>query len=219
MHEDSPEKALKFLSSLQRVAAEYFRRRGFSVGLSSLLPDKNVDLSANIPSNLSDWEKACFTQKLKNEKSLEAKKLFNRKNPFLRLTSECSGAKGSLLNLIQMKTSLGQQYINGALIKKYRKSSYGNRVLSSDLFGKPSDSIYSKGYIEGSFIRGLKARELFCGISRVNLLDTLKTANSVLKLWKCLEDASCTIPEDYSVRCDGKILCFNKKGCCQIAYD
>lgn len=221
LHEDSPEKALKFLSSLQRVAAEYFRRRGFSVGLSSLLPDKDVDLSANIPSNLSDWEKACFTQKLKNEKSLEAKKLFNRKNPFLRLTSECSGAKGSLLNLIQMKTSLGQQYINGALIKKYRKSSYGNRVLSSDLFGKPSDSIYSKGYIEGSFIRGLKARELFLhGIaSRVNLLDTaLKTANSGYasrKLWKCLEDASVVHNTeeggDYSVRCDGKILCFNIK--------
>lgn len=219
LHQNDPSKALKFLSSLQRVVAQFFRRRGFSVGLTSLMPDKEVDLSVSIPDNLGDWEMTCLMQKLKNEKAIEAKKLFKRTNPFLQLTSECSGAKGSLMNLIQMKASLGAQLVNGSLIKTYRRSSYGHRVLSSDPFGPLSKTIFTKGYIQGSFLRGLSPQEMFLHAisSRINLLDTaLKTANSGYmsrKLWKSLEDSVVQHPTfeggPMTVRCAGKILCFD----------
>ena len=218
LHADDAKLALLFLSSLQRVSAEYFRRRGFSVGISSLLPDTEVDLQVDIPDKLSDWEMACVVQRLKNEKAADAKKLFLKSNPFLQLTSEGSGAKGSLMNIIQMKTSLGPQYVNGSMIKKYRKSSYGNRVLSSDPFGALSNTIFTKGYIQGAFLEGLTPQQMFLHAisSRINLLDTaLKTANSGYmsrKIWKCLEDSIVHHPTwsdgDMSVRCGGKMLQF-----------
>ncbi len=219
LHKDNAAYALKFLSSMQRIAAEFFRRRGFSVGLSSLLPDTEVDLNVNISDKLTDWEMQCVVQQLKNEKAAEAKTLFVKTNPFLQLTSECSGAKGSLMNIIQMKASLGPQLVNGALIKKYRTSSFGNRVLSSDPFGNLSNTIFTKGYIKNSFLNGLNPQEMFLHAisSRINLLDTaLKTANSGYmsrKIWKCLEDSIVhhnTLKDGpMSVRCDGKMLCFD----------
>ena len=218
LHADDGALALLFLSSLQRLSAEYFRRRGFSVGISSLLPDTAVDLQVDIPDKLSDWEMACVVQRLKNEKAADAKKLFLKSNPFLQLTSEGSGAKGSLMNIIQMKTSLGPQYVNGSMIKKYRKSSYGNRVLSSDPFGALSNTIFTKGYIQGAFLEGLTPQQMFLHAisSRINLLDTaLKTANSGYmsrKIWKCLEDSLVHHPTwkggDMTVRCDGKMIHF-----------
>ncbi len=224
LHRDNPEYALKFLSSLQRLSAEFFRRRGFSVGLDSLLPDTKVDLNVNIPDNLTDWEMSCIVTKLKNEKAAEAKILFEETNPFLQLTSEGSGAKGSLMNIIQMKTSLGPQLVNGKMIQKYRKSSFGNRVLSNDKFGSLSNTIFAKGYIKGSFLEGLTPQQMFLhGISsRINLLDTaLKTANSGYmsrKIWKNLEDSlvhhNTWKDGPFSVRCDGKMLCFELKADC-----
>jgi len=217
IHKHNKRTALNFLYSLQRVCSEYLRRRGFSVGLDSLLPDKKVDLDVkNDYVGLNKWQMGCITRKLKDEKAIQAKKIFNKQNNFMVLSSEGSGAKGSLMNLIQMKSSLGQQSVNGDVIQTYRSSNYGNRVLSSDKFGEKN--IFTQGFIKGGFLPGLNPKEMFLHSisSRINLLDTaLKTANSGYasrKLWKNLEDAIIQHPTEkdgpYSVRCDGKMLRF-----------
>lgn len=217
IHKNNKRSALNFLYSLQRVCSEYLRRRGFSVGLDTLLPDKKVDLNVeNNYTGLNKWQMGCITRRLKDEKAIQAKKIFNKKNNFMVLTSEGSGAKGSLMNLIQMKSSLGQQSVNGDVIQTYRSSNYGHRVLSSDKFGEKN--IFTQGFIKGGFLPGLNPKEMFLHSisSRINLLDTaLKTANSGYasrKLWKNLEDAVVEHPTfeggPYSVRCAGKMLRF-----------
>lgn len=209
--------ALDFLYSLQRITSEFFRRRGFSVGLDSLLPDQPVNLNLNKEyTTTNKWEMSCIGRQLKDEKAREAKKLFKKDNKFIELTSEGSGAKGSLMNILSMKASVGQQYVNGDIIKTYRRSNYGNRVLSSDRFGE--NNLFVHGYIKGSFLNGLNPKELFLHSisSRINLLDTaLKTANSGYasrKIWKNLEDALIQHPTfqggPMTIRCSGKILRF-----------
>ena len=218
IHNEDPSLSLKFLFSIQRIASEYFRRRGFSVGLEHLLPDKNIDLVFNSKiEGMNDWEMACTVRRLKNEKAIEAKNMFSKTNNFIQLTSEGSGAKGSLMNIIQMKATLGQQYVNGDVIHTYRNSDRGNRVLSSDSFGK--SNIFTHGFIKGGFLKGLNPKEMFLHSisSRINLLDTsLKTANSGYasrKIWKCLEDTIVQHPTwkdgPMTVRCSGKILRFD----------
>ena len=215
IHTRDPQLALQFLYSLQRVTSEFLRRRGFSVGLDALLPDKPVNLNIKKTyKKMNKWEMSCLGRKLKDEKAQEAKKLFDHSNTFMQLTSECSGAKGSLMNILSMKASVGQQYVNGNVIKNYRKSNYGNRVLSSDKFGE--DNIFVHGYIKGAFLTGLNPKEMFLHSisSRINLLDTaLKTANSGYcsrKIWKNLEDAvvqhETALGGSMSIRCSGKML-------------
>ena len=218
LHKHNPQLALDFLYSLQRIASEYFRRRGFSVGLDSLLPEKKVARSVRkLNKQMDKWEMGCLARQMKNEQAVNAKKLFTRENKFIQLTSEGSHAKGSLMNIISMKSSVGQQYVNGDIIKTYRRSNYGNRTLSSDKFSE--NNIFTHGYIQGDFLTGLNPKELFLHSisSRVNLLDTaLKTANSGYasrKIWKNLEDAvivnnTCKGGK-MSIRCSGKILRFD----------
>ena len=218
IYNQDPSLSLKFLFSIQRISSEYFRRRGFSVGLEHLLPDKDIDLVFNSKvEGMNDWEMACTVRRLKNEKAIEAKNMFSKTNNFIQLTSEGSGAKGSLMNIIQMKATLGQQYVNGDVIHTYRNSDRGNRVLSSDTFG--TNNIFTHGFIKGGFLKGLNPKEMFLHSisSRINLLDTsLKTANSGYasrKIWKCLEDTIVQHPTwkdgPMTVRCSGKILRFD----------
>ena len=125
IYKKDPQLSLHLLYSIQRLVSEYLRRTGFSVGLANLLPDQPIDLKVkNVNKKRNKWEMACIVRKLKDEKAVEAKSLFNAQNTFIQLTSEGSGAKGSLMNVIQMKANLGQQYVNGDIIKTYRKSMY-----------------------------------------------------------------------------------------------
>ena len=138
IYNKSPKQAIDFLNTLQRVAAEYFARRGFSVGLSCLEPEKldginNTEYNMEIQGD--EWEVVRKGMQYKEQNAHKAKAILNENNRFLTLTSERSCAKGSLLNIIQMLSSLGQQFFKGGLIESYRPSEKGSRVLSSDRFG------------------------------------------------------------------------------------
>ena len=85
-----------------------------------------------------DWEVIRRGMQYKEKNAHAAKSILRENNRFLTLTSERSCAKGSLLNIIQMLSSLGQQFFKGGLIGTYRPSERGDRVLSSDPFGKKS---------------------------------------------------------------------------------
>lgn len=213
IYKQSKRDAVVFINSLQRIAAEYFARRGFSVGLSCLEPDKLHLIKKHkhdMQIHGDDWEVIRRGMQYKETNAHAAKSILREDNRFLTLTSERSCAKGSLLNIIQMLSSLGQQFFKGGLINTYRPSERGNRVLSSDPFNKKQ--MTSHGYIESAFLKGLNPQELFLHAisSRLSLLDTaLKTATSGYasrRLWKSMED--CIVQYDMSLRCNGRMLMF-----------
>lgn len=213
IYKQSKQKAVEFINSLQRIAAEYFARRGFSVGLSCLEPDKLHLIKKHkhdMQKKGDDWEVIRRGMQYKEKNAHAAKSILREDNRFLTLTSERSCAKGSLLNIIQMLSSLGQQFYKGGLIQNYRTSERGDRVLSSDQFNKKQ--ITSHGYIESAFLKGLNPQELFLHAisSRLSLLDTaLKTATSGYasrRLWKSMED--CIVQHDMTLRCNGRMLMF-----------
>ncbi len=205
----NPTRALHFLRDLQRVAAEYLRTRGFSIGISTLEPRKELNgTELEFQNTVGDeWYLIQKGRKERQKQALQIQKLFSKDNNFISLTSEGSGAKGSLVNLVQMRCSLGQQYYKGSLLPKFR----GNRFLSSDAFN--DESILTKGFITGNFLDGLTPKELFQHSisSRLSLLDTaLKTAEtgySSRRLSFCLQDI--LLHYDNTIRNGDRILRFN----------
>lgn len=214
--------ASNFLFLLSRIGAEFLRRRGFSVGVSSLEPWKKVDEKIVVPDRVKEFMHKTQTKDpwlllrlgnlYKSLKALKTKEIFSENNPMLVLGSEKSGAKGSLLNLIQIRSSLGQQYYKGSLIRHFRAN---QRVLSSDKRGSYSkeEALLQKGFIDSNFLQGLKPREvmLHAMTSRLSLLDTaLKTSETGYasrRLGKSLED--CIVQYDQTLRNNDRVLFFD----------
>ena len=213
--------ASNFLFLLSRIGSEFLRRRGFSVGVSSLEPWKKVDEAIVVPERVKTFMAETQTKDpwlllrlgnlYKSLKALKTKEIFSDDNPMLLLGSEKSGAKGSLLNLIQIRSSLGQQYYKGSLIRHFRAD---HRVLSSDKKGALSkdEALLQRGFIDSNFLKGLTPREvmLHAMTSRLSLLDTaLKTSETGYasrRLGKSLED--CIVQYDNTLRNNDRVLFF-----------
>ena len=109
-----------------------------------------------------------------------------------------AGSKGKTINVAQMIACLGQQNVDGKRIP----NSYNNRSLPC--FSKYDISPESKGFVESSFIQGLKPHEFFFHAmgGREGLIDTaVKTSETGYiqrKLIKAMEDLK--IYYDISVR-------------------
>lgn len=212
-----------FLYLLSRISAECLRRRGFSVGLSSLESWKSTDESFDIEQKTKDFVDKVQTKDewlllrlgnlLKSKKAVRTKDIFSENNPMLILGAEKSGAKGSLLNLIQIRSSLGQQYYKGGLIRMFRNG----RVLSSEPLHSTDLSkeqqLARRGFIDSNFLKGLNPTEcmLHAMTSRLSLLDTaLKTSETGYasrRLGKSLED--CIVQYDNTLRNNRRVLFFD----------
>ncbi|NPE26437.1 DNA-directed RNA polymerase subunit A' [Methanococcoides sp. SA1] len=86
-----------------------------------------------------------------------------------------SGAKGSILNISQISGSIGQQVLRGGRID----FGYTNRTLS--FFKKGDLSPSAGGFVNSSFMKGMKPQEFFFGAmtGRDGLMDTaLRTPKS-----------------------------------------
>jgi DNA-directed RNA polymerase subunit A' len=86
-----------------------------------------------------------------------------------------SGAKGNILNMVQMSACVGQQALRGSRIKK----GYGERTLTC--FKKGDISPEARGFIRSSFKKGLNPKEFFFQAitGRDALMDTaLRTPKS-----------------------------------------
>ena len=194
---------LRFLRDLQRIAAQYLRTSGFSVGISSLYPAENVT-SQPMP-NISD--ERLFLRAASHLRELCARDfrdLVNKRghNAIMQLSE--SGAKGSFINMLQMRSTLGQQLYKGHTIPLHR----GSRVTSHESF-----SVANKGFIRGNFLRGLSAVEMFIHAipSRLSLLNTyLKTSEAGYasrRLGMCLQDICSEY--DGTIRNGKKVLFFD----------
>ena len=135
----------------------------------------------------------------------EGRKNLSKDNRFLMIVE--SGSKGSLVNISQMISCLGQTNVDGKRIT----NGFENRTLPH--FKKFDDSPGARGFIENSYISGLTAPELFFHAmgGRIGLIDTaVKTSSTGYiqrRLIKGLEDLK--IEYDMTVRNNrGKIVQF-----------
>jgi len=132
-------------------------------------------------------------------------KSLDKKNRMIDMVT--SGSKGSVINVSQMISCLGQQKVDGKRIP------YGFTDRTLPHFLKYDDSPEGRGFVESSFISGLSPQEFFFHAmgGREGLIDTaVKTSETGYiqrKLIKAMEDLKVNF--DLSIRnANGRIVQF-----------
>jgi|UniRef100_A0A6C0IMA5 DNA-directed RNA polymerase II subunit RPB1 len=225
--------ASDFIDDLQNVITEYMKSSAFSVGISDLIADKfttdsiiqaitaqkqevqsiidkvHMGLFENNTSYTNMEEFESNVNNVLNEARKQAgnigQKSLSKNNRFLMIVN--SGSKGSLINISQMISCVGQQNVEGKRIP------YGFESRTLPHYSKYDDSPEARGFVENSYITGLTAPELFFHAmgGRVGLIDTaVKTSQTGYiqrRLIKGLEDLK--VEYDMTVRNNkGKIIQF-----------
>jgi intein/homing endonuclease len=183
-----------YIDDLQQIITEYMKTSAYSVGISDLISnsettervlrvimEKMNDVKDIIDkvhlgilennsgkTNVQEFE-IQVGNVLNNATSETGKigvKSLDKSNRFVKIVK--SGSKGSMLNISQMISCLGQQSIDG------KRVPYGfdNRTLPH--FSKYDDSPEARGFVKNSYISGLTAPELFFHAmgGRMGLIDT-----------------------------------------------
>uniref|UniRef100_A0A6C0HTW7 DNA-directed RNA polymerase n=1 Tax=viral metagenome TaxID=1070528 RepID=A0A6C0HTW7_9ZZZZ len=227
-------KAADFIDDLQNVVTEYMKSSSFSVGISDLISNRETQDSIiqaitkqkqevqtliekvhlgifennSASSNMVEFESNINKQlnKANEEAGKIGRKSLSKDNRFLMIVN--SGSKGTLINISQMISCLGQTNVDGKRIPY----GFDNRTLPH--FNKFDDSPVARGFIENSYISGLTAPELFFHAmgGRIGLIDTAcKTSTTGYiqrRLIKGLEDLR--VEYDMTVRNNmGKIVQFS----------
>jgi DNA-directed RNA polymerase II subunit RPB1 len=228
-----PFAATNFIDDLQNVITEYMKTSSFSVGISDLIANKvtqekivNIisEKKTEVQSELDKVHLGIFENETSNSNMVqfettvnnilnkatelsgkEGRKSLSKDNRFLMIVE--SGSKGSLVNISQMISCLGQTNVDG------KRITYGFEDRTLPHFKKFDDSPGARGFIENSYISGLTAPELFFHAmgGRIGLIDTaVKTASTGYiqrRLIKALEDLK--VEYDMTVRNNrGKIVQF-----------
>jgi len=209
-----PQRAAQFINDVQNIVTKYNLFSGFSVGASDLIA--NIEADDFIKKTIADGKKkiadimssvhaGTFTnisgrpdgEELEN-KIMSALKDINsqisenvnnslsKDNRMVQMVK--SGAKGGDLNITQMMALLGQQFVAG------RRIQYTLQDRTLPHFSRFDDSMESRGFVENSFINGIRPAEFFFHAmgGREGLIDTaVKTSDSGYiqrKLVKTMED-------------------------------
>jgi DNA-directed RNA polymerase II subunit RPB1 len=231
------EESQVFIDNIQAVVTEYMKTTGYSVGMSDLISNEETNTKINevianqkrevanlihqVHLGILDNKSGRTNQEyfesevnnILNKASSESGKIaidrLNKDNRFVNIVK--SGSKGSVLNISQMISCLGQQNVDNKRIPY----SYPNRTLPH--FKQFNDSPVARGFVESSFISGLSPEELFFHAmgGRVGLIDTaVKTSQTGYiqrRLIKGMEDVM--VCYDRTVRNNKqKIIQFNYGG-------
>jgi len=226
-------RASEYIDDMQNIITEYMKSSSFSVGISDLIADRKTQDSiiqailtqkqevqsiiekvhlGIFENNTSTTNIAEFETSINNvlNKATEqagkiGRKSLSKNNRFLMIVN--SGSKGSLINISQMISCLGQTNVDGKRIPY----GFDNRTLPH--YSKFDDTPGARGFIENSYISGLTAPELFFHAmgGRIGLIDTaVKTSQTGYiqrRLIKGLEDIK--VEYDMTVRNSiGKIIQF-----------
>jgi len=209
-----PQRAGQLINDVQNIVTKFNLFSGFSVGSSDLIANSETDefvrntlingrkkvadiLSSvhsgtflNDSGRLDGEELENQILKALNDVSSEINKKITESLPesnrMLHMVK--SGSKGKDLNITQMMALLGQQQISG------RRIQYTLQDRTLPHFPKYDDGIESRGFVENSFISGLRPSEFFFHAmgGREGLIDTaVKTSDSGYiqrKLVKTMED-------------------------------
>tara|TARA_B100000700_G_scaffold308706_1_gene386761 strand:+ start:1687 stop:6048 length:4362 start_codon:yes stop_codon:yes gene_type:complete len=232
-----PDRTQMFLDNVQDIVREYLLNKGFSVGISGLIADDTINgkmrdvvtaqkkevlktiqhVHLNIFENVTGRpNEEVFEEKIRsslNKTLLNAGdigiKSFTKDNGFVTMVN--AGSKGSVINIAQMISCLGQQSVDGKRIPK----GYVDRTLPH--YHKYDNTPESRGFVESSFINGLTPQEFFFHAmgGREGLIDTaVKTSETGYiqrKLIKAMEDLR--VSYDLSVRNEnGSIIQFMYSG-------
>jgi DNA-directed RNA polymerase II subunit RPB1 len=193
--------AANFIDRLQHVLTEYMKVCGYSVGVSDLIAteqtteeirskiqEKKREVDAVIESSLkgtfkneTGYTNAEVLEDKINEILAAANEMAGKiglnslttTNRFVQMVN--AGSKGSTINITQMISCLGQQQMDGQRIP------YGLNGRTLPHFAKYDDSMKARGFVESSFIGGLRPYELFFHAQggREGLIDTaLRTAET-----------------------------------------
>ena len=228
-------KAAQFIDDIQNIITEYMTTSSYSVGISDLIADRqtqdsiataitsqkqqvqslidqvHLGIFENTTANTNLLEFETQVNNILNKATEQAGKIgrksLDKNNRFLMIVE--SGSKGSLINISQMISCLGQTNVEGKRIP------YGYEDRTLPHFNKYDDSPLARGFIENSYISGLTAPELFFHAmgGRIGLIDTaVKTSQTGYiqrRLIKGLEDLK--VEYDMTVR-------NNKHKIVQFAY-
>ena len=183
-----------YIDDLQQVITEYMKTSSYSVGISDLISDRkttekvlhvistkmnevkdiidkvHLGILENNSGKTNTQEFEVQVGNVLNNATSETGKIgvksLDASNRFVKIVK--SGSKGSMLNISQMISCLGQQSIDG------KRVPYGfdNRTLPH--FSKYDDSPEARGFVKNSYISGLTAPELFFHAmgGRMGLIDT-----------------------------------------------
>ncbi len=226
-------RATEYIDDMQNIITEYMKSSSFSVGISDLIADRktqdsiihailtqkqevqsiiekiHLGIFENNTSTSNNTEFESSVNNVLNKATEQAGKIgrksLSKNNRFLMIVN--SGSKGTLINISQMISCLGQTNVDGKRIPY----GFDNRTLPH--FSKFDDSPGARGFIENSYISGLTAPELFFHAmgGRIGLIDTaVKTSQTGYiqrRLIKGLEDIK--VEYDMTVRnSQGKIIQF-----------
>ena len=226
--------ASNFIDDLQNIVTEYMKTSSFSVGISDLIANKKTQDSivetisaqkkevqslieriqlGTFENNTSNSNRVQFethVNNILNEAINKTGKIgrdsLSKLNRFLMIVN--SGSKGSLINISQMISCLGQASVDG------KRVPYGFNHRTLPHYNKFDDSPNARGFVENSYISGLTAPELFFHAmgGRIGLIDTaVKTSQTGYiqrRLIKGLEDLK--VEYDMTVRNNKhKVIQFN----------
>ncbi len=184
----------KFIDDLQNIITEYMKVSAYSVGISDLIANaetnnqiakviisKKTDVKGlidqlhigvfeNKTGKTNDIEFENQVSNILNRAINDAGKIgiesLSKDNRFVTMVT--AGSKGLDINISQMTSCLGQQAIDGKRIP------YGFDSRTLPHFTKYDDSPDARGFVESSFISGLRPEELFfhAMAGRIGLIDT-----------------------------------------------
>lgn len=223
-----------FLNNTQKLICDWLVLSGFSVGVSDLLiPDaitvQKNQLILDMKRKVQDIVNDVHANKFENMSTRNNYDFFDEKVDNIMKACNCeitkkitssfdiynnrmlnmilSGSKGNSINFMQMVGCLGQQFVEGKRIQ----DGFEYRTLPH--FSKFDDGPESRGFVENSFIAGLKPHEFFFHSmgGRIGLIDTAvrtsETGYIQRKLVKAMEDSK--INFDLTVRnASGHIIQF-----------
>ena len=203
-----------FINNVQNIVTEYMKTNSFSVGVSDLITSGDThqkikhsvaeanrrvaELTNQVQLGLFENDSA-YSNSVEYERQVsnilaEARGAIEKigsdglrkDNRFLTIV-KC-GSKGSMINISQMSSCLGQQTIAGT------RAPYGYDNRSLPHFNKYDDSQAARGFVESSYVVGLSPHEMFfhAMAGRIGLIDTAvktsQTGYAQRRLVKAMED-------------------------------
>ena len=215
LHNDfNPQRCGQFINDVQSVVTKYNLYTGFSVGASDLIAKPEVyekveDIIKTARKKMADLISNVHAGQFLNDSArqdgeeleIQILNILNtastsvaesvmeslpKNNRMIEMVD--SGAKGSNLNIAQMVALLGQQFIVGKRVQ----NTLQDRTLPH--FTKYDHGLEAHGFVENSFISGLRPAEFFfhAMAGREGLIDTaVKTSDSGYiqrRLVKTMED-------------------------------